>query len=175
MDARIARLGNSTLVLNILGLVIFVVGIILIIGEAMMPGTFIIVPGIALMIVGVLMMAFPTLGFSAATAILFLVAFVLAFIPVFMMYKRISPPGKPTTMSSDALVGRTGHVTRAVSPGNIRGKVRVENTQWSATSDRVIPEKVKIEVERVEGVKLIVRPIEEVPKDDWVEEVLEPE
>ena len=163
------------MVLNILGLVIFTIGIILIIAEAMMPGTFIIVPGIALMIVGVLMMAFPSLGFSAATAILFIVAFVLAFVPVFMLYKRIAPPGKPMTMSSDALVGRTGHVTRAVSPGNIRGKVKVENELWSATSDRVIPKDVKIEVVRVEGVKLIVRPIEGGPKGDWVEEVLEAE
>ena len=161
--------------INTIGLIIFIIGIVLILAEAAMPGTFIVVPGIALMIVGALIMAVPTLGYSAVTAVVFLVAFAVAFIPVFMLYKRIAPPGRPRTLSSDALIGRTGFVTREVTPGNIRGKVKIENELWSATSDMAIPTDTKVEVLRVEGVKVIVRPIAGGAKEQWVEDVLEVE
>ncbi len=159
---------------NAIGLIVFVVGIALIIAEAFTPGTFIIVPGISLLIVGALLMAFPDLALTVWTPIVFMIAFVLAFIPVFYFYKNLAPPGRPTTMSSDALVGRVGIVSKDVSPGNIRGKVKIDQTSWSATSDMVIPAGRKVRIERVQGVKLIVRPIEERSVEGW-EETLEVE
>jgi membrane protein implicated in regulation of membrane protease activity len=61
-----------------------------------------------------------------------------------------------------------------VSPGNIRGKVMIDQTRWSATADQVIPKGQKVKVDRVQGVKLIVRPFEERAAGGW-EETLEVE
>ena len=159
---------------NTIGMIIFVVGIALIIAEAFTPGTFILVPGVALMVVGALLMAIPGLASSIWTPIIFIAAFVPAFILTFYFYKHLAPPGKPTTLSSDALVGRTGDVTRDISPGNIRGKVKIEQELWSATADQVIPAGSKVIVTRVQGVKVIVRPHMDTKAGGW-EETLEVE
>ena len=161
--------------INSIGLIIFVVGIVLIIAEAFTPGTFILVPGVALTIVGALIMAFPGAATSGWTPVIFLVAFVPAFLLAFYVYKHIAPPGRPTTLSSDSLVGRVGMVKTEIHPGNIRGKVNIENELWSATSDTVITEGTRVEVVKVQGVKVIVRPVEKRDGDTWVEDVLDVE
>lgn len=160
--------------INTIGLIIFVVGVALIIAEAFTPGTFILVPGIALMIVGSLLMALPDLTTTYWAPVVFILAFVPAFLIAFYFYKHLAPPGKPSTLSSDSLIGRTGYVKRDVSPGNIRGKVMIEQETWSATSDIVIPEGTKVVVTQVVGVKVVVRPVEGTATSRW-EETLEVE
>ena len=160
--------------INTIGLIIFVVGVALIIAEAFTPGTFILVPGIALMIVGSLLMALPELASTYWAPVIFILAFVPAFLIAFYFYKHLAPPSKPTTLSSDSLVGRTGFVKRDISPGNIRGKVMIEQETWSATSDQVIPEGAKVVVTQVVGVKVVVRPVEGPAASSW-EETLEVE
>ncbi|UCC93862.1 MAG: NfeD family protein [Thermoplasmata archaeon] len=161
--------------INSIGLIIFVIGIALIIAEAFTPGTFILVPGVALTIVGALIMAFPAATDSYWLPVIFIVSFIPAFLLAFFVYKHIAPPGRPTTLSSDSLVGRVGFVKKDIHPGNIRGKVNIENEIWSATSDTVIPEGTRVEVVKVQGVKVIVRPVEKKVEDKWVEDVLEVE
>jgi membrane protein implicated in regulation of membrane protease activity len=161
--------------INSIGLIIFIIGIALIIAEAFTPGTFILVPGVALTIVGALIMAFPGATDSFWLPLIFVVSFVPAFLLAFYVYKHIAPPGRPTTLSSDSLVGRVGLVKKDIHPGNIRGKVNIENEIWSATSDVVITEGTKVEVVKVQGVKVIVRPVEKKSGDKWVEDVLEVE
>ena len=153
-------------------MIIFVIGIALIIAEAFTPGTFILVPGVALTIVGALIMAFPGATTSIWMPVIFIVSFVPAFLLAFFVYKHIAPPGRPTTLSSDSLVGRIGVVKKDIHPGNIRGKVNIENEIYSSTSDIIIPEDTKVEVVKVQGVKVIVRPVEEKKGDMWVEDVL---
>jgi membrane protein implicated in regulation of membrane protease activity len=161
--------------INTIGLIIFIIGIALIIAEAFTPGTFILVPGVALTLVGALLMAFPGAADSFWLPIFFVISFIPAFLLAFYVYKHIAPPGRPTTLSSDSLIGRVGEVKKDVSPGNIRGKVNIENEIWSATSDQVIPEGTKVEVIKVQGVKVIVRPVAKDHKGEWVEDVLEVE
>ncbi len=165
--------GERTLVVNTIGLIIFVVGVALILAEAFTPGTFILVPGIALMIVGALLMALPELTTSLWAPVIFILAFVPAFLIAFYFYKHLAPPGKPTTLSSDALVGRTGWVKKDVSPGNIRGKVMIEQEIWSATSEQVIPEGTKVVVTAVVGVKVVVRPVDQSTTTSWEETLVE--
>ena len=161
--------------IDTIALIIFIVGIALIIAEAFTPGTFILVPGIALTLVGVVLMVFPGLTTSIWAPIIFLLIFAGAFGPVFYFYKNMAQPERPTTLSSDALVGRIGWVTTDVTPGNIRGKVKIEQELWSATADMVIPKGLKVEVIRVEGVKVIVRPYMAKEASTWevAEDILE--
>jgi membrane protein implicated in regulation of membrane protease activity len=133
------------------------------------------VPGIALTLVGVVLMAFPGVTNSIWAPIIFLLIFAGAFVPVFYLYKNIAKPEVPTTMSSDALIGRIAYVIKDVSPGNIRGKVKIEQEIWSAMADQVIPVGQKVEVIRVEGVKVIVRPVFKRETSTWeaAEDLLE--
>jgi membrane protein implicated in regulation of membrane protease activity len=124
------------------------------------------------MIVGALLMAVPDLTTTIWAPIIFILAFVPAFLIAFYFYKHLAPPGKPTTLSSDSLIGRTGWVKTDVSPGNIRGKVMIEQEIWSATSEQVIPEGTKVVVTNVVGVKVVVRPVDAGTKTGW-EETLE--
>ncbi len=59
----------------------------------------------------------------------------------------------------DALVGKVGTVVRTVDPLEVGGQVKVEGEIWTAvTAGASIPKGVMIVVERVEGVKLHVKP-----------------
>jgi len=56
----------------------------------------------------------------------------------------------------DALVGRQGQVLKAISPLET-GQVKLNGEIWTAASDEEIGVNSKVEVLRVEGVKLIVK------------------
>ncbi|WP_242945810.1 NfeD family protein [Anaerobranca californiensis] len=68
----------------------------------------------------------------------------------------------------DALVGKTAIVLQKIDNRENRGLVRLGGEQWSATSyeeDLVINEGSKVEVVKVEGVRLIVKPKEKEKGD----------
>lgn len=63
----------------------------------------------------------------------------------------------PTNVKS--IVGKTGIVVENITDGNNLGKVKVNGELWSAVSDTDIPKGTKIEVLKVNGVKLTVKPV----------------
>jgi membrane protein implicated in regulation of membrane protease activity len=81
-------------------------------------------------------------------------------IPVTVMtlkiYQRLGEPEPPTTTVAESLVGREGVVTVDTVPGNLRGKVKIENEIWSATSEKPIPAGKKVVVIHSEGVHVRV-------------------
>lgn len=60
----------------------------------------------------------------------------------------------------DALVGKTGRVTEAVDPATGFGRVLVGGDDWKAVAEdgAVIEKGTPVEVVRVEGVKVFVKP-----------------
>ena len=60
----------------------------------------------------------------------------------------------------DRVVGMKGIVTSKILPLNI-GEVKVDGKRWSAISDEEIAEDETIEVLKIDGVKLIVKKVEE--------------
>lgn len=60
----------------------------------------------------------------------------------------------------DRVVGMKGIVTSKILPLNI-GEVKVDGKRWSAISDEEIAEEETIEVLKIDGVKLIVKKVEE--------------
>lgn len=60
----------------------------------------------------------------------------------------------------DALAGKVGTVVRKVDPYEVGGQVKVQGEVWTAVTDGApIPKGAMIVVERVEGVKLHVKPV----------------
>ncbi len=67
-------------------------------------------------------------------------------------------PAYQTNVS--ALVGKVGTVVRKVDPLDVGGQVRVQGEVWTAvTAGAPIPKGAMVVVERVDGVKLHVKPV----------------
>jgi len=67
---------------------------------------------------------------------------------------------KGESTNADAVIGKIGVVLEAVDNLAATGRVRANGLEWTARSedDTVIPAESRVEVLRIEGVKLIVRP-----------------
>lgn len=65
-------------------------------------------------------------------------------------------PSRPANV--DAMVGKRVKVVEAIAPDSSAGAVFVEGERWRAESDRTIPEGAFVEIVKVEGAHLLVRP-----------------
>ena len=70
--------------------------------------------------------------------------------------------GKAVPTNADRVLGQTAKVTEAVDNENAAGAVYVDGKTWTARSadGSVIPAGTRVTVERIEGVKLFVKPCE---------------
>lgn len=70
---------------------------------------------------------------------------------------------KKTPTNADMYIGKKGKVTKIINSDEGLFQVRVDNCEWSAiTGDRtLLPLGTEIAVESIEGVKLIVAPIQQ--------------
>lgn len=141
------------------GLVFIVVGVILFIVETASPGFFVAIPATVLMILGALGMAVKGFFLSIWSPIVAVIVAVPAFIGTMLFYQKLAPPEPPTTTVGHSLVGRRGIVQAAIIPNTIKGKVRIENQTWSATSDHYIAQDTLIEVVQSRGVHVVVREV----------------
>ena len=69
---------------------------------------------------------------------------------------------KLTATNVDSIIGSTGYVTAAVDNIHGQGQVKLGAMEWTArsTSGETIPEETLVRVERIEGVKVFVTPVE---------------
>jgi len=147
------------MVVDPLGLTVFLIGVALLVIELAQPGYYVGVAGTTGIIVGLIQMARPDLIFNNnwGPFIVTGIAIVALLISI-EFYRRFAPAVKPPeTLSSDALIGRNGTVVRAVEPNTLRGKVKVGGIVWSATGDERVEEGSEIVVTRVDGVHLVVQ------------------
>ncbi|HWG91184.1 MAG TPA: NfeD family protein [Candidatus Thermoplasmatota archaeon] len=142
------------------GWTFIVIGIGFYLVEATVPGFFLGVPATILLLLGILSFVAPEIALSPTYAPLIVVVVgIPATLGTIWAYRRMAPPTEtPYTLTGDKLVGTVGTVTRAVEPGNSRGKVRIQRQIWSATADTVIPEGAEVRVTAVDGVILTVIP-----------------
>lgn len=143
-----------------LALALVIIGILMLLAEAASPGSFIIVPATVLLVLGGIGLVYPDwllTWYAPLTAVVVLVPMTLVTI---RMYQKLAPPVPPETTVASSLVGMKGIVEREVLPDSMRGKVRIANDTWSATSEVPIPAGKKVIVKSSEGVHVKV---EELP------------
>ena len=140
-----------------LGLVFLVIGVIMLVIEAASPGFFLAVPATVLIVIGLLGMFLPGFLFSVWSPVLAMLIGIPTTLFTMWFYSRFSPPSPPTTTVGESLISRQGMVTALVRPHSLRGKVRIGNESWSATSDDIIPVGERVLVIGSEGVHVIVR------------------
>ncbi|MEE9224254.1 MAG: NfeD family protein [Thermoplasmata archaeon] len=144
-----------------IGLIFVIVGVILFIVEVASPGFFVAIPASVLIILGALGMVLDGFFLSMWSPIVAIGVTVPAFLGTMYAYKKLAPPQPPTTTVGRSLVGKTGIVDTDIIPNTIKGKVRIENQTWSATSDHHIPKDTLVEVVESKGVHVIVREVQE--------------
>ena len=66
--------------------------------------------------------------------------------------------GKSVATNAYSLIGKIGLVTVAISKLNATGQVKVNGEVWSAKADGDIAQGTEVEVLKIDGVKLIVKP-----------------
>ncbi|HVL48584.1 MAG TPA: NfeD family protein [Candidatus Thermoplasmatota archaeon] len=139
-----------------------ILGILLLLIEAAMPGFFIAVPATVLVLLGLIAFAVPEFDlFSWQAPALAFVIGLPATVLTILAYRKMAPAtAPPTTMSGDRLVGRECVVTRAIEPTSSKGKVRLGLEEWSATADAPIEVGARVRIERVDGVILRVAAVE---------------
>ena len=141
-----------------IGLAFIIIGILLFLVEATMPGFLVAVPGTVLIALGILM------SFDILTGIWLLpVGLAVGLGSLYgtvKFYQTFAPPDTPSEMSIESFVGMIGKVTKAVTPDSMSGKVRVDREEMRATSDLEIAVGTSVEVVSAEGITLTVRPKE---------------
>ena len=143
-----------------LGIGCIVLALILFIFEALTPGFFLAIPATMFLVIGALVLITPDIN-PWILLLIAMAAIVISFIVTLKIYKSIAPPAPPETSSGGSLIGKTGMVTTKVIPDRIKGKVRVENQSWSATSKVVIPIDTRVKIINMEGVHLVVEKFKE--------------
>ena len=137
-------------------IILIALGAVFLIIEAFSPGAFMVIPGLVLAILGVVGAVYPDILLSWwALAIVVVVVVPVTLITV-KGYQKLAEPAPPSTTVAESLVGRTGVVVTATVPGTMRGKVRIDNDIWSATSDEPIEEGARVTVDSSEGVHVHV-------------------
>ena len=138
-----------------IGFAMIIIGIGLMVAEAMHPGFFVAVPGTVLLVMGTVFIILPEI-FEQWSPIIMVVTALLASIATIMLYRKIAPVQKPSSTSMDSLIGVKGVVTIDIKPGSISGKVKLNSQIWSATSESTIPVGREVEVISSEGVHVKV-------------------
>lgn len=86
------------------------------------------------------------------------------------LVKKLSAGGVPT--NADRVLGRSARVTETIDNDSASGAVYVDGKTWTARSadGSVLPAGSRVEIRRMEGVKLIVEAAQKAP--DKKEEVV---
>ena len=141
-----------------IGLAFIIIGILLFLVEATMPGFLVAVPGTVLIALGILM------SFDIVTGIWLLpIGLVVGLGSLFgtiKFYQTFATPDTPSEMSIESYVGTTGRMTRAISSDSIYGKVRIDREEMRAISDSDVAIGTNVEVISAEGITLTVEPKE---------------
>lgn len=99
------------------------------------------------------------LGVSFPIQILIFVAVtILALVITRPLVKKYIHPKKVHT-NADKVIGQIGIVTAQIDNVSAEGQVKVDGKEWTAraVNNEIIPEGEKVIIEKIEGVKLIVK------------------
>ncbi|NLX47438.1 MAG: NfeD family protein [Euryarchaeota archaeon] len=142
-----------------LSLVFIVIGVLMLLLELSQPGSFLLVPATVLLALGGIGLVFPDLLLTVWSPIIAVIILVPTTLLTIKLYQRLAPPAPPQTTVATSLIGMDGVVEVEVVPGSIRGKVRIANVTWSATSETPISVGKRVKVVRSEGVHVTVEAI----------------
>ena len=139
-----------------IGLAFIIIGILLFLVEATMPGFLVAVPGTVLIALGILM------SFDIVTGIWLLpIGLVVGLGSLYgtvRFYQTFATPDTPSEMSIESYVDMTGKITKAISSDSIYGRVLIGREEMRAISDSELAVGDSVVVVTAEGITLTVEP-----------------
>ena len=138
-----------------LGLAFVIIGILLFLVEAYMPGFLVAVPGTVLIALGILISFEIVNGFWVLP--IGLVVGAGSLYGTMRFYQSFATPDSPSEMSIESYVGMEGKVTKEMSSESLYGKVRIDREEHRATSDSNLNVGDIVEVISAEGITLVVK------------------
>lgn len=103
--------------------------------------------------------AFITSFFTDSSLLQFLIFVVISVVSLLVtlpLVKKFKKKEKITPTNLDRVIGKEAEVTKEIKP-NHYGEVDVFGNKWTATSDTIFHVGEKVIVEKMDGVKLIVK------------------
>ena len=144
-----------------LSIAFVVIGVLMLLAEAAMPGNFLLVPATVLLVLGALSFIFPDILSSVWGPLAAVIVLAPSTYLTIKLYQKIAPPAPPQTRVATSLVGTTGIITVEVRPDSLKGKVQIDHESWSATAQCIIPVGTRVLVKSSEGVHVMVEQINE--------------
>ncbi len=156
----LATIGLSRLPVNIAGVVLIVAGVALLIADLKVQSGLVALAGAVALGLGSLFLFQP--GQSAVSVSLWLVALTTLGTAAFFGFgatRAMRAMRTPVRMGDlQSLVGRVGVLrTDLIEDNNYTGTAHIAGELWTVKSNQAIPAHSEVEVERVEGLTLIVR------------------
>jgi len=153
----LAFFSMQTLPTNYAGLALVILGMVLFIAEAFVPGLGLLtLGGLVSLILGSLMLfksAAPFMQLSIALVLAFAVT--TASITIFLVRLVIRVHRSKAISGKDGLIGEVGRAVKNFSAGE--GKIFVHGERWNAVCDREIKKNEKVVVKAVDGMVLKVK------------------
>jgi len=136
-----------------------IIAVIFAIVEIATPTFFMIWFSVSALIISVLSIFITNITF------LFLLFVIIAGILVIFtkpLTEKFTKSNNKVKTNYDHLIGKVGIVTQTIMPLESTGRVKVNNESWKATSfdNSVITQDSKVCIENIDGVTLIVKPVE---------------
>jgi len=150
----------QVLPINYSGLALIGLGLGLLISELFVPSFGILgVGGIVAFVLGsLLLFDTPDSTLAVDRTIVYAAAGTFGGFTVLVSYLVIRSQRRKPSLGSEGLVGEIGDVKQQIAPGSSRGKIFVHGEYWNAVADQTIEVGTRVEVVRVDGMCLTVRP-----------------
>ncbi len=87
------------------------------------------------------------------------ISFILCMVLIRPIIDTKSKSKEPT--NADRVIGQEAFVIKAIDPIEGKGQVKVMGQVWSAKASKDIPEKTRVKIVALEGVKLVVEEVKE--------------
>lgn len=131
-----------------------VLGVVLAIGETMLPGTILLWLGIAAALTGIVLLAWSDLGWQGQVLLFGAIAVVAVGVGLALRRKLHKPQPRDVNLGTQRFVGQRGALSTAISNG--RGEIRLGDTVWPVAGPD-LPAGTSVEVTGSDGVTLTVR------------------
>ncbi len=157
----LAMAALQVLPINYSGLALIGLGVALLVSELFLPtfGTLGIGGIVAFVLGSLLLFDTPESDLSVDPNLVYAAAATFAGFSLLISYLIVRTQRGKASLGAEGLIGEVGEVRQRISGEEQLGKVLVHGEYWNATADVAIEVQARVEVTKVDGLRLTVRPL----------------
>lgn len=157
----LAMAALQVLPINYSGLALLGLGVALLISEMFVPsfGTLGVGGIVAFVLGSLLLFDTPESDLTVDPNIVYAAAATFAGFSLLISYLVVRTHRRKPSLGAEGLIGEVGEVRQRISREEHTGKVLVHGEYWNATADAPIEVQARVEVTKVDGLRLTVRPL----------------